>query len=47
VLLEEEVVEFSNIHGLNQIRFHKGNIRETFGEVLATIRREFAEKESA
>ena len=47
VLLEEDVVEFSNIHGLNQIRFHKGNIRETFGEVLATIRREFAAKESA
>jgi predicted nucleotide-binding protein len=41
VLLEEGVEEFSNIHGLNQIRFSSGNIQETFGEVLATIRREF------
>jgi predicted nucleotide-binding protein len=44
-LLEEGVEEFSNIHGLIQIRFNKGNIRETFGEVLATIKREFSEKE--
>jgi len=44
-LIEEDVTEFSNIHGLNQIRFSKGNIRETFGEVLATIKREFSEKE--
>jgi predicted nucleotide-binding protein len=41
VLLEEGCAEFSNISGVNQIRFHKGNIRETFGDVLATIRREF------
>jgi predicted nucleotide-binding protein len=41
ILLEEGVKEFSNIYGLNQIRFSKGNIRETFGDVLATIRREF------
>jgi len=40
-LLEEGVQEFSNIHGLNQLRFSKGNIKETFGDVLATIRREF------
>ena len=43
-LLEEGVTEFSNIHGLNQIRFKAGNIQETFGEVLATIRREFQEE---
>ncbi|MGD0946274.1 MAG: nucleotide-binding protein [Candidatus Binatia bacterium] len=41
VLLEEGTEEFSNIHGLEQIRFSKGNIKETFGDVLATIRREF------
>ncbi len=41
VLLEEGVQEFSNIHGLNQLRFSKGNIKETFGDILATIRREF------
>lgn len=40
-LLEDGVVEFSNIYGINQIRFSKGNIRETFGDVLATIKREF------
>lgn len=40
-LLEAGVREFSNILGVNQIRFSKGNIRETFGDVLATIRREF------
>jgi len=44
-LLEGTVEEFSNIHSVNQIRFHKGNIQETFGEVLATIKREFPEKE--
>jgi predicted nucleotide-binding protein len=43
ILLEEDVEEFSNIHGTNQIRFNKGNIQQTFGEVLATIRREFSE----
>lgn len=41
VLLEEGTEEFSNIHGINQIRYGKGNIKETFGEVLATLRREF------
>lgn len=40
-LLEDDVKEFSNILGINQIRFSKGNIRETFGDVIATIRREF------
>lgn len=41
VLLEEGATEFSNIHGTDQIRFSRGNIKETFGEVLATLRREF------
>lgn len=40
-LLEKNVKEFSNILGVNQIRFSSGNIRETYGDVLATIRREF------
>jgi hypothetical protein len=43
VTLEEGTEEFSNIHGIHQIRFAKGNIKETFGEVLATLRREFNE----
>jgi predicted nucleotide-binding protein len=41
VLLEDGVEEFSNLYGIQQIRFSKGNIKETFGEVIATLRREF------
>ena len=41
VLLEKGAEEFSNIHGIVQIRFDKGRIKETFGDVVATIRREF------
>jgi len=41
VLLEEGVNEFSNLNGIQQIRFSKGNIRETFGDIIATIKREF------
>lgn len=41
VLLEEGTQEFSNLAGIQQLRFSKNNIRETFGEVLATLRREF------
>lgn len=41
VLLEKDTVEFSNLFGIQQIRFTKGNIKETFGEVLATLKREF------
>ncbi|EGR1568373.1 nucleotide-binding protein [Vibrio parahaemolyticus] len=39
VLMEHGVEEFSNIYGVQQIRY--SNISETFGEVLATINREF------
>jgi hypothetical protein len=41
ILLEKGAQEFSNIHGINQIRYSKGNIKETFGEILATLKREF------
>ena len=44
VLLEDGVEEFSNIYGTQQIRFKRGNIESTFGEVLANIKREFEEK---
>lgn len=37
VLLEDGVEEFSNMHGINQIRFSEGNIREAFGDVVAAI----------
>lgn len=41
VLLENGAEEFSNLYGVQQLRFAEGNIKETFGDVLATIRREF------
>lgn len=41
LLLEKDCDEFTNIHGIQQIRFSTGNIKETFGDVLATLRREF------
>lgn len=41
VLLEEGAEEFSNIFGIQQLRFSKDNIKEVFGDVLATLRREF------
>ncbi len=41
VLKEEGVEDFSNMAGVHQIRFTTGNIRETFGDVLAVLRREF------
>jgi hypothetical protein len=41
VIMEEGVEEFSNIFGIQQIRYSTNNIKETFGEVVATIRREF------
>jgi hypothetical protein len=40
ILMEEGVEEFSNIQGLHQIRYSTGNIKETFGDVLATLKRE-------
>jgi len=43
VLLEEGAEEFSNLQGIQQVRYSKGNIRETYGEVLAALRREFPE----
>ena len=45
VLLEEGTSEFSNIHGIEQIRFK--NIREVFGDVVATISREFSRPSKA
>jgi predicted nucleotide-binding protein len=39
VLLEEGCIPFSNLAGVQCISFSKDNIKETFGDVLATIRR--------
>jgi predicted nucleotide-binding protein len=41
VLLEESCGTFSNLAGVQHIPFSKANIRETFGDILATIKREF------
>jgi hypothetical protein len=40
VLLEDGTEEFSNLAGIQQIRFAKGNIKEAFGDVLAVLKRE-------
>lgn len=40
VLLEEGCEEFSNIAGLSQIRFPKGNVAATFEEVRRVLERE-------
>jgi predicted nucleotide-binding protein len=40
VLLEEGCEEFSNIHGIGQIRFPKGNIGAKFEEIRQVLERE-------
>lgn len=39
-LVEEGTKLFTNMDGIQQIRFSPGNIQATFGDVLATIKRE-------
>ena len=41
MIVEEGVEDFSNISSIQQIRFSQGNIQEVFGEVVATLNREF------
>ncbi|HEX9510677.1 MAG TPA: nucleotide-binding protein [Puia sp.] len=43
ILLEEGTEEFSNISGIQQIRYSRGNIKETFGDVLAVLKRELSQ----
>ena len=40
ILLEEGCEEFSNIHGLGQIRFPKGNIKAAFEDIRRVLKRE-------
>ena len=40
ILLEDGCREFSNIHGIGQIRFPKGNITAKFEEIRRTLERE-------
>lgn len=41
MLVEEGVEPFSNIAGIQQLRYEKGQIRSTFGDVLASLKAEF------
>lgn len=41
VVVERGVESYSNLDGIQQIRFAPSNIREAFGDVLATLHREF------
>jgi predicted nucleotide-binding protein len=40
IMLEEGCEEFSNVHGLGQIRFPKGKISDAFEEVRRVLERE-------
>lgn len=40
ILLEEGCTEFSNIHGLGQIRFPKGNLDAAFEQIRDVLKRE-------
>lgn len=42
ILFEKGTQEFSNINGIHQIRFNKGRIKETFGEVVSEINKTFS-----
>jgi hypothetical protein len=41
VLREDGTEGFSNLAGVDEIRFPKGKIRESFGDVIAFLNREF------
>lgn len=43
-VVENGVEVFSNLDGVQQIRYDKGNVKSTFGEILATLRREFGDR---
>lgn len=40
-VVEESLDVFSNLDGVQQIRFDKGQVKSTISEILATIKREF------
>jgi predicted nucleotide-binding protein len=40
ILLEEGCEEFSNVHGLGQVRFPNGNISAQFEEIRRVLERE-------
>lgn len=42
-IVENGTELMTNLDGVQQLRFEKGNIASTFGDVLATLRREFGD----
>src|SRR5207245_398925 len=40
ILREDDCEGFSNVHGLGEIRFSSGNIKETFEEIRRVLERE-------
>ena len=44
ILLEKDCEVFSNIHGITYIPFPKGNIEETFEEIIRVLKRESMRK---
>jgi hypothetical protein len=46
ILVENGVETFSNTSGIQQIRFEPEQIRSTFGDILATLHREFDDKDA-
>lgn len=45
ILLEEGCSEYSNLAGVQQLRYSSGNIKEVFGDVISIIYREFGADE--
>lgn len=43
-VVESGVEVFSNLDGVNQIRYDSGHVESTFGHILATLRREFGDR---
>jgi predicted nucleotide-binding protein len=43
-VIEQDVESLSNMSGIQEIRYAKGNIKETFGDVLAALRNEFGDR---
>jgi predicted nucleotide-binding protein len=42
-IVEEGIETLSNLDDVQQLRFSKGNIAEIYGDVIATLRREFGD----
>jgi predicted nucleotide-binding protein len=43
-VVERNTELLSNLDGVQQLRFNKGNIAEVYGDVIATLRREFGDR---